>query len=144
LMRRFHEAKIAGSPNVTVWGTGTPRREFLAVDDLADACVFVMKCYSDLQFINVGTGEDITIADFARVVADVVGFRGQITFDVSRPDGAPRKLLDVSRINALGWRAQTPLKEGLQRMYADFLAHYPAMRGKAENKAARGTAVSGH
>ena len=144
LMRRFHEAKIAVSPNVTVWGTGTPRREFLAVDDLADACVFVMKCYSDLQFINVGTGEDITIADFARVVADVVGFRGQITFDVSRPDGAPRKLLDVSRINALGWRAQTPLKEGLQRMYADFLAHYPAMRGKAENKAARGTAVSGH
>ena len=144
LMRRFHEAKIAGSPRVTVWGTGTPRREFLAVDDLADACVFVMKCYSDLQFINLGTGEDITIADFARVVADVVGFRGRITFDASRPDGTPRKLLDVSRINALGWRAQTPLQEGLQRMYADFLVRYPAMRGKAENKAARGTALSGH
>src|SRR6516162_5585904 len=144
LLRRFHEAKIAGSPNVTVWGAGTPRREFLAVDDLADACAFVMKSYSDVQFINVGTGGYITIAEFARLIAEVVGFRGKIEFDASRPDGAPRKLLDVSRINALGWRAQTPLKEGLQRMYADFLAHYPAMRGKAENKAARGTAVSGH
>src|SRR6201997_1354429 len=134
LLRRFHEAKIAGSESVTVWGTGTPRREFLAVDDLADACVFVMKCYLDLQFLNVGTGEDITIAEFARLIAEVVGFRGKIEFDTSRPDGAPQKLLDVSAINALGWRAQTPLKQGLQRMYADFVAHYPAIRSEAETE----------
>src|SRR5262249_53757556 len=117
LLRRFYEAKIAGRPNVTVWGTGKPPREFLAGDDLADACVFVMKSYSDLQFLNVGTGEDITIAEFARLIAEVVGFRG--------PDGAPQKLLDVSAINALGWRAQIELREGLQPMYADFVAHYP-------------------
>jgi GDP-L-fucose synthase len=137
LVRRFHEAKINGSPIVTVWGTGSPRREFLAVDDLADACVFVMKHYSDLQFLNVGTGEDITIADFARLVAEVVGFRGKIEFDHSRPDGAPRKLLDVSAVNALGWRARTPLKQGLQRMYADFVAHYPAIRSEAETEVLR-------
>jgi GDP-L-fucose synthase len=137
LLRRFHEAKIAGKPTVTVWGTGTPRREFLAVDDLADACVFVMKTYSDLEFLNIGTGEDITITDFARVVADVVGFDGKIEFDPSRPDGAPRKLLDVSPINALGWRAQTPLREGLQRMYADFLTRYPELRRQAESTTPR-------
>ena len=134
LVRRFHEAKIKGQASVTVWGTGSPRREFLAVDDLADACVFVMKCYSDLQFLNVGTGEDTTIADFARLVADVVGYRGKIEFDASRPDGAPRKLLDVSHINALGWRAATPLREGLQHMYADFLARYDAIRAGTEKQ----------
>jgi GDP-L-fucose synthase len=143
LLRRFHEAKIAGSPTVAVWGTGTPRREFLAVDDLADACVFVMKSYSDLQFLNVGTGEDITIAEFARVVADVVGFRGKIEFDASRPDGAPQKLLDVSPINALGWRAQTPLRDGLARMYSDFLARYPALRQRGEHTTARGAVAPG-
>jgi GDP-L-fucose synthase len=143
LIRRFHEAKVNGSPHVTVWGTGLPRREFLAVDDLADACVFVMKCYSDLQFLNVGIGEDITIADFARLVADVVGFGGKIEFDASRPDGAPRKLLDGSRINALGWRARTPLRQGLQQMYADFVAHYPAMRSEAETNLPYSSAASG-
>lgn len=122
LIRRFHEAKLADAPTVTVWGTGTPRREFLAVDDLADACVFVMKRYSGDQFVNVGTGEDITIADFARVVAEVVGYAGAVAFDSSRPDGAPRKLLDVSRLAALGWRAKTPLREGLKTAYADFIA----------------------
>lgn len=132
LVRRFHEAKTSGAASVTVWGTGTPRREFLAADDLADACVFVMKRYSDLPFLNVGTGEDLTIADFARLVADVVGYRGRIAFDASRPDGAPRKLLDVSRINALGWRATTPLREGLQCMYADFLERYAAIRAETE------------
>ena len=142
LMRRFHEAKVNGSPSATVWGTGAARREFLAVDDLADACVFVMKNYSDLQFLNVGTGEDITIADFARVIADVVGFRGKIEFDPSRPDGAPRKLLDVSAINALGWHAQTPLKQGLQRMYADFVAHYSAIRSEAESRRAPDSAAA--
>lgn len=134
LVRRFHEAKINGDTGVTVWGTGAPRREFLAVDDLADACVFVMKCYSDLQFLNIGTGEDLIIADFARLVADVVGYRGRIDFDTSRPDGAPRKLLDVSRINTLGWRATTPLREGLQRMYADFQARYNAIRAETEKQ----------
>jgi GDP-L-fucose synthase len=130
LVRRFHEAKITGDASVAVWGTGSPRREFLAVDDLADACVFVMKCYSDFEFLNVGTGEDTTIAEFARLVADVVGYRGKIGFDTSRPDGTPRKLLDVSRINALGWRATTPLREGLQHMYADFLERYDAIKAE--------------
>lgn len=132
LVLRFHEAKLIGAPSVSVWGTGSPRREFLAVDDLADACVFVMKCYSAPQFLNVGTGEDIAIADFARLVADVVGYRGKIDFDTSRPDGMPRRLLDVSPINALGWRATTPLRDGLRQMYADFVNRYGAIRAGAE------------
>ena len=143
LLRRFHEAKVAGSPDVTVWGTGKPRREFLAVDDLADACIFIMKCYSDLQFLNVGTGEDTTIAEFARLVAEVVGFSGKIDYDASRPDGAPQKLLDVSAINALGWRAQTPLREGLQRMYADFVARYPELRKQTQSPPPRSAVVPG-
>jgi GDP-L-fucose synthase len=134
LMRRFHEAKLNCDPNVVVWGTGSPLREFLAVDDLADACVFVMKSYSDLQFLNIGTGEDVSIAQFARIVADVVGYPGEIKFDTSKPDGAPRKLLDVSRINALGWRAAIPLREGLARMYADFVQNYDAIRAKTASK----------
>jgi GDP-L-fucose synthase len=135
LMRRFHEAKIDGAASTTVWGTGSPQREFLAVDDMADACVFVMKFYSDLEFLNIGTGEDTTIAAFARLVADVVGYRGKIKFDTSRPDGSPRKLLDVSRINALGWRATIPLRDGLARMYADFLKRYDAIRAETEQQA---------
>jgi GDP-L-fucose synthase len=135
LMRRFHEAKIDGAASTTVWGTGSPQREFLAVDDMADACVFVMKFYSDLEFLNIGTGEDTTIAAFARLVADVVGYRGKIEFDTSRPDGSPRKLLDVSRINALGWRATIPLRDGLARMYADFLKRYDAIRAETEQQA---------
>lgn len=131
LMRRFHEAKINGAASVSVWGTGTPQREFLAVDDLADACVFVMKCYSGLEFLNVGTGADTTIAEFARLIADIVGYRGKFDFDTSRPDGTPRKLLDVSRINALGWHATIPLRDGLKRMYEDFLARYEAIRAEA-------------
>jgi GDP-L-fucose synthase len=134
LVRRFHEAKISGAASVAVWGTGTPQREFLAVDDLADACVFVMQSYSNLEFLNIGTGQDTTIADFARLVADVVGYRGKIEFDTSRPDGTPRKLLDVSRINALGWRATIALREGLQRMYADFQARYDAIVAATEKR----------
>jgi GDP-L-fucose synthase len=130
LMRRFHEAKLSGAPRVAVWGTGSPRREFLAVDDFADACVFVMKCYSDPEFLNIGTGTDTTIAEFARLIADIVGYRGRFDFDTSRPDGTPRKLLDVSRINALGWHSTIPLREGLKRMYDDFLAHYDAIRAE--------------
>ncbi|HEU5275993.1 MAG TPA: GDP-L-fucose synthase [Xanthobacteraceae bacterium] len=122
LIRRMHEAKLANARNVTVWGTGKPRREFLFVDDLADACVFMLKNYSDMEFLNVGTGEDIAIGDFARVVADVVGFQGDLVFDRSRPDGTPRKLLDVSKLTALGWRARTDLQSGLEATYRDFLA----------------------
>ena len=122
LIRRAHEAKLAGAPSMTVWGTGSPRREFLAVDDLADACIFVMKHYSGDEFLNVGTGQDITIAEFAQVVADVVGYSGQLVFDTSRPDGAPQKLLNVSKLTQLGWRANTPLREGIAATYADFLA----------------------
>jgi GDP-L-fucose synthase len=134
LMRRFHEAKVNGKPSVSVWGSGTPRREFLDADDFADACVFVMKCYSDPQFINIGTGEDTSIAEFANLIAEVVGYRGRIDFDRSRPDGAPRKLLDVSRINALGWRATTPLREGLQHMYADFQTRYATILAQTEKQ----------
>jgi GDP-L-fucose synthase len=107
---------------LTVWGTGHPRREFLAVDDLADACIFVMKHYSGDGFLNVGTGQDITIAEFAQLIAEIVGYRGRLVFDTSRPDGAPQKLLDVSKLTKLGWRAKTPLREGIAAAYADFLA----------------------
>ncbi|WGD55374.1 GDP-L-fucose synthase [Bradyrhizobium sp. CB1650] len=121
LIRRFHEAKVAGAKTVTVWGTGTPRREFLYADDMADACVHLMKSYSGAELINIGTGEDITIAEFARVVADVIGYRGEITFDTSRPDGTPQKLLDISRLAALGWRATTSLEDGIRRAYETYL-----------------------
>lgn len=117
LIRRFHEAKVSGADNVVVWGTGTPRREFLFVDDLADACIHLMKTYSADELVNIGTGKDITIAEFARVVAATVGYNGTISFDASRPDGPPRKLLDVSRLTKLGWRASTPLKEGIKLAY---------------------------
>jgi len=121
LIRRFHEAKVAGARCVTVWGTGTPRREFLHADDMADACVHLMKTYSGAELINIGTGEDVTIADFARVVAAAVGYRGEITFDPSRPDGTPQKLLDISRLAALGWRAHTSLQDGIKLTYRAFL-----------------------
>jgi GDP-L-fucose synthase len=117
LIRRFHEAKLSGAGNVTVWGTGTPRREFLYVDDMADACVHLMKTYSAMEMVNIGTGEDITIAEFARLVASVVGYTGTISYDTARPDGTPRKLLDVSRLAALGWRARTSLEDGLRLAY---------------------------
>ncbi|MET4391363.1 nucleoside-diphosphate-sugar epimerase [Bradyrhizobium sp. F1.4.3] len=106
-----------------VWGTGTPRREFLYVDDMADACVHLMKTYSQAELINIGTGEDITIAEFARVVAEIVGYRGEITFDTARPDGTPRKLLDVGRLTKLGWRATTSLEDGLVRAYRAYEAY---------------------
>lgn len=126
LIRRMDEARRTGASEVTVWGTGTPRREFLFVDDLADACVHVLKHYSDEPPINVGVGSDLTIAEFAREVATAVGFEGEIRFDPSRPDGTPRKLLDVSRLAALGWRASTPLEAGLARAYADYCARRTA------------------
>jgi GDP-L-fucose synthase len=121
LIRRFHEAKVSGSQNVVVWGTGTPRREFLYVDDLADACIHLMKTYSSPELVNIGTGEDITIAEFARVVSAVVGYTGTFSFDPSRPDGTPRKLLDVSRLAKLGWRARTSLEDGIRLTYEAYL-----------------------
>ena len=123
LIRRFHEAKMANAPTVAVWGTGAPKREFLYVDDFADACVFVIKNYSGSQFINIGCGNDLTIAEFARTVAKVVGFGGKIVFDTSKPDGTPRKLLDVSRLSAMGWKAKVSLRQGLAQAYDDFLTN---------------------
>jgi GDP-L-fucose synthase len=122
LIRRFHEAKVSGSRNVVVWGTGTPRREFLYVDDLADACIHLMKTYSSDELVNIGSGQDITIAEFARVVSAVVGFTGTFSFDPSRPDGTPLKLLDVSRLAKLGWRASTSLEDGIRLAYQAYLS----------------------
>lgn len=122
LIRRFHEAKVEQRATVTVWGTGAAKREFLYVDDLADACVFLMKKYSGDLPINVGTGADITIAEFAGMVAEAVGFSGRICFDPTKPDGPPRKLVDVGKIEALGWQAPTGLREGLKLVYHAFLA----------------------
>jgi GDP-L-fucose synthase len=122
LIRRFHEAKLSGAKEVVVWGTGTPRREFLYVDDLAGACVRLMRTYSSAEIVNIGTGTDIAIAEFARVVADTVGYHGMISFDTARPDGTPRKLVDVSRLTGLGWTATTDLRGGLALAYADFQA----------------------
>ncbi|HRD76738.1 MAG TPA: GDP-L-fucose synthase, partial [Hyphomicrobiaceae bacterium] len=121
LIRRFHEAKLSGAGEVVVWGTGTPRREFLYVDDMADASVFAMKRYSGAGILNIGTGEDIAISEFARLVAKVIGYTGRIAYDTSRPDGTPRKLVDVARMSALGWRASTGLDAGLARAYQSFL-----------------------
>lgn len=120
LIRKAHEAKLRGDQEYVVWGSGTPRREFLYVDDLADACVFLMERNYDGPLVNVGTGEDVTIRELATTVMQQVGFAGKIVFDASKPDGTPRKLLDVSRLLALGWHARTSLKEGIALAYADF------------------------
>ncbi|MEW5703503.1 MAG: GDP-L-fucose synthase [Pseudomonadota bacterium] len=121
LIAKTHQAKVSGAATVEIWGTGTPRREFLYVDDLADALVHLMKVYSDAMHINVGAGTDISIAELARLIARVVGFSGKIAHDASKPDGMPRKLLDVRRLNALGWRARTSLEEGLRKTYRWYL-----------------------
>lgn len=120
LIRRFHQAKESGATVVTVWGTGKPRREFLCVDDCADACVFLMNNYSGAGPINVGYGTDISIKEFAEIVAEIVGYRGRIVFDPSRPDGTPQKLLDISRLKSMGWEAKIPLQVGLRQAYEDF------------------------
>jgi len=123
MMRRFHAAVLDGAQEVTVWGSGRPRREFLHADDLAEALLLLMDVYEETKFINVGTGQDCTIAELAAMIADVTGFKGRIIFDTSKPDGTPRKVLDVSRINALGWHARTPLRDGLRSMYEWALAN---------------------
>jgi GDP-L-fucose synthase len=123
LIRKFHEAKAARSPTVTLWGSGTPRREFLHVDDLADAAVFLMSQYDGDVPLNVGTGEDLAIIDLAHLVARVVGFEGEVVLDPNQPDGTPRKLLDVSKMSALGWRAKVPLEEGVRDTYRWYVEH---------------------
>jgi GDP-L-fucose synthase len=121
LIRKFHDAKVEGKEKVEIWGTGTPKREFLYVDDLADACLYLMTNYNGSEIVNIGTGEDITIKDLANLVKEVVGFEGDIYFNTEMPDGTPRKLLDVNRIKGLGWTYKTSLKEGIQKTYADYV-----------------------
>ena len=121
LIRKFHEAKMIGAPQVVVWGSGKPRREFLHVDDLADASVFLMREYDEPGIVNVGTGEEHDIGELARLVGEVTGYEGNIVFDTSKPDGSPRKLLDVSRLTGLGWRSRIPLREGLAETYKWYL-----------------------
>ena len=121
LIRKFHEAKISNAKNVTIWGTGQPKREFLYADDMADACIFLMQTYNDKNIINIGAGEDIRIMDLAKTIQSIVGFEGDLVFDETKPDGTPRKLLDVSKIHALGWHHTTALKDGIQLAYQDFL-----------------------
>jgi GDP-L-fucose synthase len=128
LIRKIHEAKAASAPQVTIWGSGAPRREFMFSDDLANACVFLMERYDagDVgELVNIGTGKDLTIRDTAELIADVIGFSGDFVFDSKRPEGTPRKLLDVSRMRALGWAASTDLRDGAARSYADFLTRLP-------------------
>ncbi|SFD06091.1 GDP-L-fucose synthase [Massilia yuzhufengensis] len=138
LLRRFHEARVGGATEVVIWGSGRPMREFLYVDDMAAASVYVMELPHDVyaantdpmhSHINVGTGQDVTIAELARLVGETVGYRGQVVFDASKPDGTPRKLLDVSKLAALGWRASTPLHDGLRRAYEAFLAQQDEQAG---------------
>jgi GDP-L-fucose synthase len=117
LLRKFHEAKEAGKKEVVIWGTGIPRREFMHVDDAAEACLFLMKNYNDPGLVNIGVGEDITIKELAELIKEITGFEGTIVFDASKPDGTPRKLMDVSKLNALGWKATIALKEGIENVY---------------------------
>jgi len=128
LIRKFHEAKTAGKPEVTAWGTGTPKREFLHVDDLADACAFLLRVENPPDWINVGTGTDVTIKELTESVAATTGFKGKVVWDASKPDGTPRKLLDVSRLAKLGWKAKISLKDGLAQTYSSFLSEQAAGR----------------
>ena len=130
LLRKFHEAKINNVPEVEVWGTGSALREFLYVDDLANACVFLLENYQGLDFVNVGTGEEVSIRELALIIKAVVGYEGELKFDTSKPDGTPRKLQDTSKLTSLGWQAQTSLKEGLEATYQWFQENYETIRGK--------------
>jgi GDP-L-fucose synthase len=136
LVRKFHDAKVEGRQEVPIWGTGSPRREFLHVDDLADACVFLMRRYDASEHINVGTGEDLTIRELAELVKDAVHPQAQLVFDATKPDGAPRKLLDVSRLHALGWRHKIGLEEGIASSYRWFLENHATARGAEKGAAA--------
>lgn len=124
LIRKFHEAKVNNAENVTIWGTGSPRREFLHVDDMAKACYFLMQQYEQPEIVNIGLGSDHTIAEMAMIIKEITGYEGRLVFDDSKPDGTPRKLLNVDRINALGWKAAIDLKDGIRNTYEDFTANY--------------------
>ena len=126
LIRKIHEAKKSGAPEVLVWGTGTPRREFLHADDLADACVFLLKNYDSSELINIGSGTDVTIRELAELICEVLGYKGTLAFDPTKPDGTPRKLMDSSRLFALGWKPRIPLREGIAHAHAWFLENQPA------------------
>ena len=121
MIRKFHEAKLEEKDSVEIWGTGTPKREFLYVDDLADACVFLMNAYSGSEIVNIGTGEDVTIAELATAVSIAVGYEGGVHFNTSMPDGTPRKLMDVSKLERIGWKYKTSLKEGIEKTYKDYV-----------------------
>ncbi|RMG69354.1 MAG: GDP-L-fucose synthase [Bacteroidetes bacterium] len=123
LIRKFHEAKVEGKPSVEIWGDGSPKREFLHVDDLADACLYLMDSYDEKEFVNVGVGEDISIKDLALLIKEVVGYEGELAFDTSKPTGTPRKLMNVDRLKAAGWTARIGLREGIESVYEDFLAN---------------------
>ena len=124
LIRKFHEAKVNGTPEVIIWGSGSPMREFLFADDLANACYFLMQEYNEPGFVNIGTGKDLTIKDLALLIKRIVGFDGELTFDSSKPDGTPRKLMDVSKLHSLGWKHEIELEEGIKLAYQDFLAKH--------------------
>ena len=128
MIRKFHEAKISDNESVTVWGTGSPMREFLHADDLAEACAYLMENYSEPQLINVGTGIDITIKELAETVSKIIGFKGKLAWDTTKPDGTPRKLMDVSKLHAQGWKHTIDLKEGIALAYQDFLEHHETLR----------------
>lgn len=128
LLRKFHEAKVSQSPTVTVWGTGEPLREFLFVDDLADALIFLMQNYEETEFVNVGTGQEVSIKELALTIKSVVGYDGDLVFDASKPDGTPRKLLDVSKLQALGWEANVELKDGIEKTYQWYLDNLDSIR----------------
>lgn len=124
MIRRFHESKEKGDPEIVIWGTGNPKREFLYVDDLADACVFLMKRYNDSEIVNIGSGIEVSIKELAYLIKDVVGYQGKIVFDPSKPDGTPRKLIDSNKIHLMGWRHNIELQEGLTKTYEDFKARF--------------------
>jgi len=125
LIRRFHEAKMQNLPDVTIWGTGTPKREFLFADDLAEACYYLMQNYDEEGLVNIGTGEDISIKDLAVMIKNIIGYQGEIKFDTSKPDGTPRKLMDVTKLHSKGWKHTIELPEGIELAYQDFLSHTP-------------------
>ena len=128
MIRKFHEAKLSDNQEINLWGTGSPMREFLHADDLAEACVYLMENYSQPEFVNIGTGTDITIKELAETVKEIVGFEGNLHWDTTKPDGTPRKLMDVSRLHAQGWKHKIELKEGIRLAYQDFLEHHDSLR----------------
>jgi GDP-L-fucose synthase len=128
LLRKFHEAKVNGTDQVVIWGTGSPLREFLHVDDLADACYFLLKHYEDPQFVNVGYGEDLSIRALAEMIGEIVGYEGQLVFDESKPDGTPRKLMDVSKLKSMGWSPKIGLREGIRSVYEGYFMQEVAQR----------------